>query len=71
MAISKPRWRRERAGLYVAVIGLKRYEIEWFGRDDTDRGKAIWLCREDGEPFEAGDTLREAKMWCEISGRDE
>ena len=68
MAISKPRWRRERAGLYAAIIGLKRYEIERFDRHDVETDTVFWLCREEGVPFERAATLREAKLWCEISG---
>ena len=65
--MSKIRWQRERAGLYSATINGDRYEIEYFGKEDMDDARPLWICRVNGESFDAAETLKQAKRWCETA----
>jgi hypothetical protein len=66
------KWRRVRAGLYESQLGGDRYEVEEVTADlsaaDRRPGeRRRWLCRRNGEAFEAAETLTEAKHWCDVS----
>lgn len=70
MTATTLRWKKIRSGLYRATHNGHAYEVERFGHEDNGSG-VIWHSRIDGESFDAGNTMAEAKGWCEAAANDQ
>lgn len=70
LPVNPLKWKRERAGHYTAVCpNGHRFDVELVDPRDMDKPSKlpVWTCRVDWVPFDAGNTLREAKYWCEAT----
>lgn len=58
------KWKRKRQGLYELQKDGGVYQVEYIPKEDSDRGKASWICRFNGVAFDNANTLQEAKEYC-------